>query len=103
MESLWITHQRFCQSFPKLINAHHSFSPISNAQLGFTYLLTERCKNVSLSVVRSDNRGGLANSPEGSSAVEDVKEEKGGHMLAADRDESGSAIGFNLISQSDIL
>eukprot|EP00257_Ricinus_communis_P015332 XP_015573219.1 soluble starch synthase 1, chloroplastic/amyloplastic [Ricinus communis] len=100
MESLWITHQRFCQSFPKLINAHHSFSPISNAQLGFTYLLTERCKNVSLSVVRSDNRGGLANSPEGSSAVEDVKEEKGGHMLAADRDESGSAIGFNLISQS---
>ena len=100
MESLRVTHQRLCRSLPKLVNSHHGFSPIT--QLGLPYLLTERCKNVSLIVVRSDRRG-VSNSQGGSSAVEDEEEEKKGLILGAERDESGSVVGFSLISQSGIF
>ncbi|KAG8663160.1 soluble starch synthase 1, chloroplastic/amyloplastic isoform X1 [Manihot esculenta] len=89
MESLRITNGRLCPSFSKSANTHLCFSPIK--QLGFVYLCGERCKRASLTLGRSEI-GGL-----GSSRDED--EEKS-HILGAERDDSGSIIGFNLISQS---
>ncbi|XP_050237527.1 soluble starch synthase 1, chloroplastic/amyloplastic [Mercurialis annua] len=97
MESLRITHRcpRFYRSVPKFLSTHQSFRHVT--QLGFDYLLSERCKNVCLTLVKSDNRGA------GSSAVEDgVVEgnEKKGVLFGAERDESGSVVGFNLNTHS---
>ncbi|KAF2291898.1 hypothetical protein GH714_036042 [Hevea brasiliensis] len=96
MQSLRITQGRSCPSSPKSVNTHLSFLPI--AQLGFAYLFGERCKKASLTLVRTEV-GGLGNSRDGLSEVQNGNEEKG-LILGAERDETGSVIGFNLISQS---
>ncbi|XP_065878675.1 soluble starch synthase 1, chloroplastic/amyloplastic [Euphorbia lathyris] len=82
------------QFFPKLISAVHSSTPLT--QLGFTHLSRSTPKNGVLVLVRSDRLGGR----DGSSAVENQKERDKGLLLGTERDDSGSIVGFNLISHS---
>ncbi|KAK9292211.1 hypothetical protein L1049_020173 [Liquidambar formosana] len=70
-------------------------------QVGILPLWRQRSRTGSLSLRRSVSgrkEGGFSSSQDGSSAVEDEKE---GLLLGAERDGSGSVIGFHLIPQSE--
>lgn len=98
MESVCASHARSCQLFSKFASVDRCLRPF--AQVGFGFLSRQTCKNGSLRLVRSSRSGFVSDSQDGSSAVENGKEEEKGLILGTERDASGSVIGFNLISQS---
>ncbi|XP_050387778.1 soluble starch synthase 1, chloroplastic/amyloplastic [Argentina anserina] len=93
MESLRFTTLIPCKSYsgnlarPKLANHHHEVT----AQVGFNPLWNKRSKTEALRLVATK-----AGSQDGASVVEDQKEEEKGVKFGAERDSSGSVIGFNL-------
>ncbi|XP_061998143.1 soluble starch synthase 1, chloroplastic/amyloplastic [Rosa rugosa] len=96
MESLKFTTSLPCKSLsgnlarPKLINHHDVIG-----QVGFAPLWKKRCKTEGLRLRAS--LSSKAGSQDGApSVVEDQKEKENGVLLGAQRDSSGSVIGFNL-------
>ncbi|XP_024177377.1 soluble starch synthase 1, chloroplastic/amyloplastic isoform X2 [Rosa chinensis] len=96
MESLKFTTLLPCKSLsgnlvrPKLINHHDVIG-----QVGLAPLWKKRCKTegLRLRASLSSKAGPQDGAP---SAVEDQKEKENGVLLGAERDSSGSVIGFNL-------
>ncbi|KAL5736915.1 hypothetical protein ACOSP7_031369 [Xanthoceras sorbifolium] len=107
MESLQLTRLLFCKpclKLPKLAPTL-AFGPFRH--VGFGSLSRNRAKNgcliarSSVDIGGGDGGGyGGSNTHEGSSAVEDEKEEQRGFLLGPERDVSGSVVGFNLIPPS---
>lgn len=96
MESLKFTSLIPCKSSvnlvrPRLVNHHDVIG-----QVGFAPLWKKRSKREALRL-RASVSGKAAGSQDGASVVEDEKEEAAKAVLfGAERDSSGSVIGFNL-------
>ncbi|KAM5557598.1 soluble starch synthase 1, chloroplastic/amyloplastic [Rosa sericea] len=95
MESLKFTTLIPCKSLsgnlvrPKLVNPQDVIG-----QVGFAPLWKQRSKREALKLRASVSS--KAGSQDGASVVEDQKEKENGVLLGAERDSSGSVIGFNL-------
>ncbi|KAJ7965335.1 Starch synthase, chloroplastic/amyloplastic [Quillaja saponaria] len=97
MESLQLTRSSLCKSSLNLTPTKRNLGAIK--QVCFVPLLRRKSGNGSLSLIKSvsgGNEGRLGGEQDGASAVEEEKEKKGLRFYA-ERDESGSLIGFQLI------
>ncbi|KAJ4726671.1 Starch synthase, chloroplastic/amyloplastic [Melia azedarach] len=110
MESLQVTRLLSCKSFIHTAKVGYNFRPVRQVRFGCLWKKTNKndCLMIRSSFVNGGDReggggdGSDVGSPEGPAAVEDEREEKEpGFLLGAEKDGSGSVIGFHLIHPSD--